>query len=141
MLQAENTLFTIVAIGYFILTVLDFSFVILKKDTIAMMALDRLTEQQREMYTYGTPNIGYGLGVRTPREGGNRTEFGWGGAAGAFASVDPVNNLTIYFAQHVLLSPNRPQRAKLYNAVLADLRGETITIDPPDKNFDPSITY
>lgn len=115
--------------------------VILKKDTIAMMALDRLTEQQREMYTYGTSNIGYGLGMRAPREGGNRTEFGWGGAAGAFASVDIVNDVTIYFAQHVLLAPNRPIRAMLYDAVLADLKGEKFVMGEPEMPNDPTITY
>ena len=38
MLQAENTLFTIVVIGYFILTALNFAFVILKKDALAKVA-------------------------------------------------------------------------------------------------------
>ena len=39
MLQAENTLFTIVVIGYFILTVLNFAFLILKKEAWAQTAL------------------------------------------------------------------------------------------------------
>ena len=34
MLQAENTIFTIVVIGYFILTVLNFAFLILKKEAL-----------------------------------------------------------------------------------------------------------
>ena len=38
MLQVENTLFTIVVIGYFILTALNFAFVILKKDALAKIA-------------------------------------------------------------------------------------------------------
>ena len=38
MLQAENTLFTIAVIGYFALTVLNFAFVILKKERLAKVA-------------------------------------------------------------------------------------------------------
>jgi len=115
--------------------------VILKKQTIAMMAEDRLTEQQRPMYTYGSDKIGYGLGVRTPRQNPDHTEFGWSGAAGAYASVDPVNNLTIYYAQHVLQAPNRPLRSWLYRTVKADLVGQKIQtpIDLADDN--PSLTY
>lgn len=114
--------------------------VILKKETIAMMAKDWLTEQQREMFTYGKA-IGYGLGMRAPRDGSTRTEFGWGGAAGAFASVDVVNDVTIYFAQHVIWAPNRPIRAKLYDAVIADLKGEKFVMGEPEMPNDPTITY
>ena len=106
-----------------------------------MMATDRLTEQQRAMYSYGAPSVGYGLGMRTPRQDHTHTEFGWGGAAGAYASVDPVNNITIYYAQHVLLSPNRSLRPWLYRAVRADLLGETVQIPGVDENYDPQITY
>ena len=38
MLQAENTLFTIAVIGYFVLTILNFAFVILKKEILAKTA-------------------------------------------------------------------------------------------------------
>ena len=38
MLQAENTIFTIVVIGYFVLTALNFAFVIGKKDVLAKAA-------------------------------------------------------------------------------------------------------
>ena len=38
MLQAENTLFTIIVIGYFLLTALNFAFVILKKDGLSKAA-------------------------------------------------------------------------------------------------------
>lgn len=115
--------------------------VILKKETIAMMATDRLSDQQRAMYTYGTPNVGYGLGMRTPRGNPEHTEFGWGGAAGAFASVDPVNNITLFYAQHVLMSPNRSVRSWLYKTVRADLLGEKAQIPELIEYYDPSITY
>ena len=98
--------------------------VILKKETIAMMATDRLTEQQRDAYIFGTPSIGYGLGMRVPRDDPKHTEFGWMGATGAYACVDPVNNMTLFFAQHVVLPPNRPLRHLVYNTVRADLLGE-----------------
>ena len=115
--------------------------VILKKETIALMATDRLTEQQRVMCSYSTPSVGYGLGMRAPRQDPRHTEFGWGGAAGAFASVDPVNNVSFYYAQHVLHSPNRPLRPWLYHTIRADLLGETIQLPDVVEPYDPSITY
>ena len=115
--------------------------VVLKKETIDMMAVDRLTEQQRAMYTYGTPSVGYGLGVRAPRQDPTYTEFGWGGAAGAFACVDRVNNFTLYYSQHVLHSPNRSMRPWIYRTVRADLLGEKIEIPDPKEVVGPAITY
>jgi CubicO group peptidase (beta-lactamase class C family) len=105
------------------------------------MATNRLTDQQRTMFTYSSPGIGYGLGMRTPYQDPNRTEFGWGGAAGAFASVDTVNDITIYYAQHVLLSPNRPLRSWLYTAVRADLKGEKIQFPFDEVDENPELTY
>ena len=115
--------------------------VILKKETIAMMTIDRLTEEQRAEYIASSDSTGYGLGMRTPRQDPKWTEFGWGGAAGAFASVDPVNQITIYYAQHVLLSPNNSLRAWIYHAVRADLFGEKVHIPNVELNYDPRITY
>ena len=109
--------------------------------TIAMMATDRLTPEQKQ--TFSRKPYGYGLGVQCPpKEGAGRiTRFGWGGAAGAFASVDPVNNITIYYAQHVLSAPNRPLRVWLYHTVRADILGETIQIPNIEEDYEPSITY
>jgi len=115
--------------------------IILKKETLAMMATDRLTEQQRRMYTYDKVVNGYGLGMRTPRLDPTWTEFGWGGAAGAFASVDPVNQITFYYAQHVLKSPVRPLRPWLYRAIRADLLGEKIQIPIDQTDDTPELTY
>ena len=49
---------------------------------------------------------GYGLGVRTiihpedsPTPAG---EFGWDGAAGAYALIDPVNHISIFYAEEIL---------------------------------------
>ena len=115
--------------------------VILKKETIAMMATDRLTEQQRQMYTYDKVVNGYGLGMRTPRLDPTWTEFGWGGAAGAYASVDPVNNITFYYAQHVLNAPTRPLRPWLYRTIRADLLGQKINVPITQDDDNPSLTY
>lgn len=115
--------------------------VILKKDTIALMATDRLTENQRSTYSYGNGAIGYGLGMRAPRNDPKHTEFGWAGAAGAYASVDPVNNISFYYSQHVLTNPNRPLRPWIYTAIRADICGEEIELpfDMVDEN--PQLTY
>jgi len=113
--------------------------VILKKETIAMMATNRLTEAQ--LATTWRPSDGYGLGVRTPYCIPDHTEFGWGGAAGAYCSVDPVNNLTFYYAQHVITAPNRELRRWLYKTIKADLRGEQIQVPTASLPCPPSITY
>ncbi len=115
--------------------------VILKKDTIEMMSRDYLTEKQRAMYTYGTENVGYGLGMRAPRGNPKHTEFGWAGACGAYCSVDPVNNITFYYSQHVRKQPNRHLRPWLYRAIRADLVGETIDIPINTKDDNPNLTY
>ncbi len=115
--------------------------VILKKETIAMMATDYLTDQQRSMYSYSTTNIGYGLGMRAPRKEATHKEFGWAGAAGAYASVDPVNNVSFYYAQHVLRSPNRHLRRWLYETVRADLLGETVEVPITQVDNAPHLTY
>ena len=115
--------------------------VILKKETIAMMATDRLTEQQRQMYTYDKVVNGYGLGMRTSRLDPTWTDFGWGGAAGAYASVDPVNNVTFYYAQHLLNSPVRNLRPWLYRTIRADLLGQKIQVPITQDDDNPSLTY
>ena len=63
------------------------------------------------------------------------------GAAGAYASVDPVNNMTFYYAQHVLKAPNRHLRQWIYNALCADLRGEKIDIPFGTRDESPGLTF
>ena len=111
--------------------------VILKKETIAMMATDYLTDQQRAMYSYGTENTGYGLGMRAPRKDAVHKEFGWAGATGAYASVDPELNVSFFYVQHVLAPPNRYQRSWLYDAVRADLLGENIEFPYKETDLEP----
>ena len=114
--------------------------VILKKETVALMAQDHLTERQRAVYAK-SHSSSYGLGMRVTYQDQTLMEFGWGGAAGAFASVDPVNNITIYYSQHVLNSPNRSLRKWLHETVLADLKGETVNVPIETKDSKPFLTY
>jgi hypothetical protein len=106
-----------------------------------LMATDWLTEHQRSMYAYSTTNIGYGLGMRAPRKDAVHKEFGWAGAAGAYASIDPELNVSFYYAQHVIAPPNRHLRPWIYNAVRADLLGETIEIPYRSTDLNPELTY
>lgn len=91
--------------------------VILKKETIDLMATDRLTESQRPKGDLGwLKNYGYGLGVRCYREGNDYCDFGWNGAAGAHMAIDRENEITIYYSQHVLGSPIAKIRHMVYSA-------------------------
>lgn len=101
---------------------------LLKPETVRLLATDRLTDYQKRTY----PSIktrGYGLGVRTPNGIHPHTEFGWGGAAGAFWSIDMTHNLSIYYAQHVTRSPNNDLRSQIYSLVFDELTGsQTATL-------------
>lgn len=96
--------------------------IILKKETVRLMTTDRLTDSQRATY-WTQETHGYGLGVRCPKEGGIHSDFGWGGAAGAYLSVDIQNGISIYYAQHMLSSPNQAARNKIYEFIMAELIG------------------
>jgi hypothetical protein len=58
---------------------------------------------------------------------------------GGYASVDPVNHMTIFYAQHVIASPNRSLREWIYRSARADLLGEKVQIPGVDLNYD--LTY
>lgn len=104
---------------------------LLKPETLRLMSTDRLSEHQRRTFTI--PTAGYGLGVRTPREGFPFTEFGWGGAAGAYIAIDPVHNLTVFYAQHVLKSPIQALRSGIYTLIYEELTGTCAGDFQPDK--------
>jgi len=84
--------------------------VLLKHDTLELMLAQQLNAKQMKTYVLSA-NYGYGLGVRCPST--DRSDFGWGGAAGAFLSSDRINELSIFHAQHVLNSPNQKIRAEI----------------------------
>ncbi len=101
---------------------------IISDETIALMTKNHLTEEQSKTY-WGAASYGYGLGVRVPNGDGNRTDYGWGGAAGAFAAIDEVNDITLYYSQHVLSSPFAPTRKDFIEAAKLDLGFEAFTAD------------
>ena len=79
---------------------------ILTPESIRQMSTPRLNELQQKDFGRGCIGYSYGLGVRTmiyPSKAKSPVgEFGWDGAAGAFCLVDPVNHLSIFYAQQVL---------------------------------------
>ena len=101
---------------------------ILRPETIRLMKQNRLSDEQRKSY-WGAAEYGYGLGVRTPLPSKKRTDYGWGGAAGAFAAIDDVNGITIYYSQHVLASPMAPVRKDFIEAAKLDLGYEAFRED------------
>lgn len=98
---------------------------LLRPETVRLMATDRLTEHQKRTF-WNKETHGYGLGVRCHQEGGLLSDFGWGGAAGAFLSVDLENEISIYFGTHCTNSPSRGLRHYIYRMVRAEL------LDPED---------
>ena len=95
--------------------------IILKKETIELMATDRLNDMTRPGYRYDSLGYGYGLGVRCPKENGLRTDFGWNGAAGAHLAIDPRHNMSIFYVQHTLNSPNGVIRNQVYDYAVGEL--------------------
>ena len=93
---------------------------LLGEEALARMTQDHLREEQRKD-CWAPEGYGYGLGVRTPRAGYPRTDFGWGGAAGAFLAIDPSHEITVYYSQHVKGSPNANLRKDIIEAVKLDL--------------------
>ena len=95
---------------------------LLKPETVKLLATDRLTDEQKRTFP-NRATRGYGLGVRTPIDSHPHTEFGWGGAAGAFWCIDMSQNISIYYAQHVTRSPNTALRNQIYALVFDELTG------------------
>ena len=109
---------------------------ILGRKTIDLMRRNHLTEQQlqdfRQAHAIGKwdflSGYGYGLGVRTmldPALGGcNGTvgEYGWAGAAGTYALIDPEESLAVVYL-HQLKPNNREEychprlRAAVYGSL------------------------
>lgn len=92
---------------------------LLEPNTIAEMTRPQIDEMCHESFWF--PNYSYGLGVRCPRPGQRTRDYGWGGAAGAFLAIFPQDEISIFYAQHVIASPIQPQRVRLTQTVLNDL--------------------
>lgn len=95
---------------------------ILNKESIELMRSDQLAAQSRQDFSaFDRKGYSYGLGVRVlvdKEVSGAKSplgEFGWDGAAGASALIDPVNHLAIFYVQHVRLvnMPIRPSILEL----------------------------
>ena len=83
---------------------------ILSEESVKMFTVPYTTGQMsRDFALTGKVGYEYGLGVRVLVD--NRYsrspvgEFGWDGAAGAFVLVDPIHNVSIFYAQHVVGFP------------------------------------
>lgn len=80
---------------------------ILTPEGIALLSENQLSEAVLpDFLVPWRTEYGYGLGVRTvirPEETPTPAgEFGWDGAAGAYALMDPVNRVSIFYAQQIL---------------------------------------
>ena len=96
---------------------------LLRRDTVKLMSTPRLTAAQEETF-WTKATHGYGLGIRCPKGDERYYDFGWGGAACAFLAVDPTNEISLYFAAHLLSSPVQGLRSMLYRFAKAELLGE-----------------
>ena len=79
--------------------------------TIALWKTNQLSETQRSGFNWPRlKGYGYGLGIQTlmnHAEAGCTPycdEFGWGGAAGAYALMDTKNNVSLFYAHHLVKS-------------------------------------
>ncbi|MEN6312873.1 MAG: serine hydrolase domain-containing protein [Clostridiaceae bacterium] len=82
---------------------------ILSERTIDLMRTNHLDDTSLKDFNWiQMSGYGYGLGVRTMidrAKGGSLSpigEFGWGGAAGAYVMIDPDNQVSVFYAQHML---------------------------------------
>ncbi len=83
---------------------------ILSEESVKMFMIPYTTGQMsRDFALAGKVGYEYGLGVRVLVDDRySRSpvgEFGWDGAAGAFVLVDPIHNISIFYAQHVVGFP------------------------------------
>ncbi len=83
---------------------------ILSAQTIRLFMTSYTTEQmQIDFAESGKTGYGYGLGVRVLIDRSHSRsplgEFGWDGAAGAYALVDPINRVSIFYVQHIMAFP------------------------------------
>ncbi|WP_336780110.1 serine hydrolase domain-containing protein [Paenibacillus illinoisensis] len=101
---------------------------ILSQVSVELMRTDHLNEMTRPDYSWDhMAGYGFGLGVRThisKSESGSLSphgEFGWSGAAGCMAIIDPDSGLTVMYAQHLLNSQEPYIQRRLRNVVYSCL--------------------
>ena len=80
---------------------------ILSREMIELWSANQLGPKGRASFDeWNRRGYSYALGVRTRVDTsiggrGQIGEFGWDGAAGAWAMIDPINHLSAFFAMHV----------------------------------------
>ena len=117
--------------------------VLLKTETVKLMTTPRLNEQQRKTF-WSDENYGYGLGVRCDKGVEGYSDFGWGGAAGAFLAIDEKTGLSLYFGTHLLSSPAQGIRGELCRVACAELTGSDDfekVIEKLKTLYDYDLTY
>ena len=97
---------------------------ILSANSVELMRTNQLSPELMKDYSWQSCwGCGYGLGVRThidPAKSGlicSLGEFGWGGAAGATAVIDPSRQLGVFYAQHCLNPREEYYQPRLRNVV------------------------
>lgn len=97
---------------------------ILSSHTVELMRTNTLTKEQFQDFDWKQlQGYGYGLGVRTHMDravsgmNSNLGEFGWGGAAGATAIMDPAEHLAVFYVQHTLNPREEYYQPRLKNVV------------------------
>ncbi|MEK4660947.1 serine hydrolase domain-containing protein [Priestia sp. FSL H7-0729] len=101
---------------------------ILSQASVELMRTDHLNEMTCGDYSWDHMyGYGYGLGVRThiSKAGSGSLsplgEFGWSGAAGCMAIIDPDSELTVMYAQHLLNSQEGYVQRRLRNVIYSCL--------------------
>ena len=100
---------------------------LLSRRTIDLMRLNQLHGAQFEGYGYTGQGMGYGLGVRTTLDQAalgapvGFGPFGWGGASGSYGSIDPENNLCIFYMQHTFHTDDVRLHNRLRNVIYAGI--------------------
>lgn len=111
---------------------------LLKRETIELITRPWLNESEKRTSTMTAYD--YGLGMRKRKPGTAQSDFGWGGAAGASLHVDIPNGISMYYSQHMTLSPIQSLRTYVYTAVLKDL-GMDVELDPVEDAIANQLTY
>lgn len=101
---------------------------ILSPRTVNIMRTNHLTSVTMPSFNWiHLLGYGYGLGVRTLVDPSRIStlspvgEFGWSGATGGFAVIDPETELSIFYAQHMQNSQEEFIHPRLRNIVYAAL--------------------
>lgn len=79
---------------------------VIERKTIDLWRTNQLNQTQLRDFNWSQlKGYGYGLGVRTMMDSNMKSpagEIGWGGAAGANALIDVENNVSFFYAHHML---------------------------------------